>query len=146
MTTAGHGRTGRERLACIAIAAVVTAAAATEVAATCIAIAAVATAAAAAEVAATCIAIAAIATTACRVPWPHAKAQFWAADCGACAGWYVEEAGGRVHTTIAIYSLHTRATPAARAMAGESQEELQEATLIESPSPHGAAPRVDAVL
>ena len=54
--------------------------------------------------------------------------------------------------TIAIYSWRTRATPAARAMAKDSecepQEETlidQEDTLIESPSRHDAAHRVEPV-
>ena len=75
-----------------------------------------------------------------------AKDQLLAANCAACAGWYVEEAGGQVHTTIAIYSWRTRATPAARAMAEESQHEMPEGTLIESPSRHDAEPREEPVL
>ena len=75
-----------------------------------------------------------------------ANAQLLAADCAACTGWCVEGAGGQVLTTIAIYSWRTRATPAARAMAKESQYEPQEETLIESPSRHDAAPREEPVL
>ena len=79
-------------------------------------------------------------------PMAPAKDQLLAANCAACAGWYVEEAGGQVHTTIAIYSWRTRATPAARAMAEESQHEMPEGTLIESPSRHDAEPREEPVL